>query len=892
MDNDEIQRKADRLLQEKFDEVISSDIYKIVPFDFNNQTDRGIDFVFEIIERQSNQTILKFNIQNKGTTGLDELVLNTNKSYKAGFISFKLDKLRHISYWVNEINEPLIIFLCDIKNKEIYWYAIQLDPKILNRASIHLSEGKNTIQVYFDPKNKLTKETSVRLIEDIKQSKVEQNVKYNNKEFDSSYASDTFDYDYDESKSLVERLHSSLMLFKNFLVVPTHIIARQFPISKSNFNKAYVSNSTLYSTNEDLVEELSEVANKLKNNGEVSSEELEVFKFLNRNFIYHVESTGHGRNNRICIHDIIKEDTKCNCISCRYNRSEYSAAFEEVFNISDQSDIDSIIKAVYVFYKFGLYENALLLLDSLIVRLGEERNWGIRYAMVYNGKIIARLTYDGELTEEGVEVRRKIESLNLEEEFEKAKSLVGPDMYLLLRWIHDESYIYRSSLRIQSLVNDVVNSVNVRVKGGWVSNTKEFELLSKFAHFVTFVESVPIVYDNYLEFKTIIHRSFEGLILSRQILHDNNHGEYELDYFVLDKVFNHGTASDIEKILARYSGRQLSAKTYGREYSHRKLSYQIRSIGESIEEIKNATKLPSGKKNHKVLSSIRSKIENCLVLATEINLGADENQEIFDAILNYFIGNNSVRWMEKYFSSFVYKRSNDIDMARMVRYANILISNLELSDQFDLVSIIGLVRSKIGEKSSISDYLPEFISKIIHSDALSSFQRNRMLIDLHEYVSFENRKLIENYIDQILNNKFNYDIYYRAVANDVIGYEPWFDAFKNLVPTEFSEISFKESMTGEKEDMIFELNQFIQICFQFGLKIPVNIKPPSKYYEWLMNMEEFDQNQFDVFWLTKFRVNSYLNEYKRHLYIKKAVENFLSRKSDDLLSELYFNHLI
>ncbi len=447
MDNDEIQRKADRLLQETLEEVIDSEVYKIVPYDFNTQTDRGIDFVFEIIDRQSNQTILKFNVQNKGTENLKNLILKTNRSYSAGHISFKIEELRHISYWVDEINEPVIIFLCDIVKKEIYWYPIQLDIDITERTTTQQKIGRDSIQVYFSPENKLENENHLKFIDDIKQSKIEQNVKYNSKEFDSSYTSHTFNRNTDGD--IIEQFHQSLLIFENFPLVPTYLIARQYPVSISKDKKGYVSSSTLYSTNSELISRLASIGDDLKKGVEISKKEREVFQYLNRNFIYHIENAGGEKRERICIHDLVENDETCNCVKCQYSRSEYSAVIGKLFNSNEGVSVREVAKKVYVFYKLGLYENALVTIDFLITKLNKEKKWGLKYVMTYNAKILTRLTYDEQLTDNGKQLRRKFESISLDAEFEKTKSLVSADMYLLIRWIHDESYIYRSLLSIQ-----------------------------------------------------------------------------------------------------------------------------------------------------------------------------------------------------------------------------------------------------------------------------------------------------------------------------------------------------------------------------------------------------------------------------------------------------------
>ena len=174
----EIRGKADRFLVDSLTDLVNDYGCELNPHELNNQQDRGIDYIFEFVDKSRKETVQRVSIQNKGSLDPKEFRLINNKTQGVeNKISWQL-KLRNVKHFYYEINEPLLLILCDLFEKKIYWYPIQIDKEIENRIEAQDRKNKKSIQVYVSPENLLTKESLPNFIRDITESERIQNEKH------------------------------------------------------------------------------------------------------------------------------------------------------------------------------------------------------------------------------------------------------------------------------------------------------------------------------------------------------------------------------------------------------------------------------------------------------------------------------------------------------------------------------------------------------------------------------------------------------------------------------------------------------------------------------------------------------------------------------------------
>lgn len=891
--SEEIREEADILLKKKLKAIFTSEDYRLSISDFNTQADRGIDFVFEIINRPTGATKLKFNAQNKGVAQSENMkFLKTNRTGPIGFISYQLDKIRHIPYYISEIAEPVIIFICDIEKQEVYWYSIQLDQDIRSRAEDQFKKKSDSIQIYVNPDNKISLDNLKKIIEDIRQSKIEQNIDYNYRDDLSEVFSETFKRQ-DESSDIQAALTFAVNEFGTLTIVPRHIIAQQYPYSLSPSSRSYCTASTLFTTNSELIQYFEGLVKKKNSSIELTEDEIKIVRFLNQNLIFFIEDISGGNRKRIPIRNLLKHSI-CECILCEYGRMRYSSVIQSLNNpqTGDVNERKNQFISVYINYKLGLFGTAFYKLDEIIKEAYNEKKWESRYLNFYNIKRLASIIRTSYFGEDANEISRVIKSINLDQEYDKAKHHVSGDLYRCLRWIQNEHFLYRPMYRIWKLAQKITEKIGTVQRGGWTSDNSEYELTIEFAHFVSFVEHNPIFYDKFAEFQDVVHKVFEAIIASSSIAKDDVPRAKALDRYLVSKVIKYGDASKISKIFLNHRISQIDVLPIGGQLNINSFSNNFLNLAQSLIDLQQILIYNDGKINFHLKSDIRRVLQNTLLLFSYCNFSKEEIVEIFDACINVFLVNDQINWDHKYFNSFLYRVIDILEKRHLLELLELIALDTNLLDTIEIVPLYDNLKKK-GWVPDNSIAFRKIMDYIILGNKREHIRNSfNSLIRIHESLPIKLQEEVSKNVLHLLKKDFDTDLYYRAVIFEVIDYSLHFDLFVDRVPIRSNEASFKEAFSGRKDDINIRLNQLIQICYKFNIDIPSRIVAPSEYYKWLFSPNNYDYEEFNPLWLVEFRVTTYAEKFKSISSIKQAVEDYLSKNNNRELSEFYFNQLI
>lgn len=321
--NKQIQRKADRILEDLVSEIFNDINCELNPHDQNNQEDRGIDWIYEIVDKQSNKTVLSFSLQNKGTLSTKKITNKKNNNY--GKFSKQFD-IRNIIHYRDEIYEPVIITLCDTTTKKVYWHPIQMD-EIDNRIKSQKEKEILTIQIYIDPKREITTSNLKLLAEEIETSKSIQSRKHEDNEPAIIKLIERSLEDKDSNNHILIEIEKTFKKFESLPILPPHIFPKLYPFRKNKEDRSYYSIFSLYTSNNEILDFFENV--KLKEGQYVLKRpdvKLEkhkgykesiknVISILQHHLIDHIEHVT-DRKKRICLHDLFTYNTKCNCIKC------------------------------------------------------------------------------------------------------------------------------------------------------------------------------------------------------------------------------------------------------------------------------------------------------------------------------------------------------------------------------------------------------------------------------------------------------------------------------------------------------------------------------------------------------------------------------------------------
>ena len=174
----------------------------------------------------------------------------------------------------------------------------------------------------------------------------------------------------------------------------------------------------------------------------------------------------------------------------------------------------------------------------------------------------------------------------------------------------------------------------------------------------------------------------------------------------------------------------------------------------------------------------------------------------------------------------------------------------------------------------------------LNSNSLDDF------IDLYALLGKQHQKIVKAKIENSLEERFTSKLYYSAVMKEIIPYESFFDSYLKTIPKNEFETSFREMFSGNEDKRNSRLNDLINLAYanEINLNNPAIqcLSDGYPYYEWLLNLEEFDYERFNPYWLLEYKTSVYFKKFRAIPQIKKKLlEAILDSKAKGLV-EVYF----
>jgi len=93
-----------------------------------------------------------------------------------------------------------------------------------------------------------------------------------------------------------------------------------------------------------------------------------------------------------------------------------------------------------------------------------------------------------------------------------------------------------------------------------------------------------------------------------------------------------------------------------------------------------------------------------------------------------------------------------------------------------------------------------------------------------------------------------------------------------------------------------ELNNFMNVVFKYGIQLPddfVNkLRGISDYYDWLLDMKDFDYSKFNPLWINYYATIYYLKTIFSLEIIRQKVQTFLRTFHQPTLAFYYTQHVL
>lgn len=889
--NEFVQKEA----QEEGNQLLLTEFIKIrkafPELNFNirseeDQNDKGIDFQFELIDKIRGKTFDLIKIQNKGTYEvLKPLVTTENK----GLISFQLS-VKHARYYRQQIPLALIFTICDISSQKVYWHPIQLDDSIDLRAQEAELRETESIQIYIDPKKSLTPETFRSLLLDVENSYQEQNSRF--LEFRKNPILDLeAELKFESSKTLLDQLYDHVVqLYKELRFVPIHILTRNYPFRKAQSFISYYSNFSVITDNEELFEFLESV--EATENGKVEYKNLEfikgvenheektktILKKLTENQIYSVTLSKGRKSAQIKF----KYDYSCLCIACQFSRINIKRLFQELVNEPD--DLQECMQHAYTHYQLGNYVQAATLFQKIAGKAKKQERYIIYYITQFNLLKLGRFIINNCWDEEHQKLGKKLSEINLD----RISHLSGEKRNkALFSWIKEQRFFYEFQYEINTISSKIRDDYQAHLNGGWSSNDSIHDLISSYGQLHSFVNGNYIIYDQFSEYTALTDAFTEGLFASYAMKKADDRNIKKFNAWMIEMLFFHGNHTTIKRYYNNYLLKPVYFERNKNGYSFFRL---IENLLLNNQDIKRIAKKHIADETYQFRNKYQSIFCNALCLASILQLSDEEANRIGRWLITC-LSNSELYTHECYqqLKYYFHRRSKQLSAEILAKMLYLTLEKTYLQD-VELLEILAAALSKRTQQLDLDVVKQKSLLKISFK---SSSERNfEFGVYFYSLATDSFKRKIKGLIVKTLEQNFSPHKYYIAAIFDIL---PINSAFFNLfisssLPKKDA-LNIRSSFFGREDNRYPLLDMLINLCFKNDVKLTeisnLNFIGVSDYYDWLLDMEGFNYQKFDVKWLALYTTKYYFNEFRKYDIIKTKLSGYLLSARDPQLERVY-----
>ena len=895
-DNDYIEEVANNLLNNKLFDLFDKNQLKLVKTE-SGRREIGIDFYYQVFDI-NNRQVLFFDLQNKGTDKpLKIIKLKNHIQY--GKISFSLE-LRHIRQYYYEITEPVLFVICDINNKKAYWYPIQLDntvPDRLKAKEDELKAKKSTtkkpkLQIYIPLENEIKFENFNNLLKDIDYSREHQKRKH---EF--SISSDG-DYRLIEEKikevHLIDKAYLTIQYFEGINILPTNVIIK-LPFIKGSQYNTYIHHFSQKTENEDCYNLLSKISLKnetlLYEDGkeyvENQTEKLKtIINFFKISYINHLDWGGKKYKARICIHDLFTY-SNCDCARCNFEILNFKKAERIIENQNERTPLFEQLRNGYASYLLGNFETSIKIYQN-ILNISNEQNNPILYIISkYNLlqlKEFIRINYfdkDRNYLLESI----KVESLKKDEIYIKR---TAPYFIDIFNWLNENKFYSDATWYIDEILDKARKMYFYDKYGTRYTHSKSNNLIASFLRFYSFLEYNNIIFDCFSEYESIATKVLESIFALHNIVNPNS-SKYEAvgNLFIKMWAF-HVSYDKAKELLSRYEIVKIT--TTGDIPIVEELNALLDNLNLSKSKLKKTESYYFKKKIERFIS-------NTILICSRLDADKEEINSILSKVLKLSSDVQITNLIPfEGFNQLLHYR-NDITKENTIEILNLSIKYDSYSANVFSLAVKNFVEN--ASKKEIKIFILNFLEvDVLDKNIITNNDRkiSRISYAISES-DLKTKKTIKNIITNSLREKFDAQLYHVAVLFELIDFDnDFFEEFYLSVPDQ-TKPDEPSNFFNTYEN--FRLNQVINIMFKYKLPFTTKIQSlitrckekQRPYYEWLMNMDSFDYNEFNSFWVLEHQTKYYFEAFKKSKKLKKAIKKSLEENYIEGVAKFYINHL-
>lgn len=888
LENRAIQTIGDGILIEAMTKMFAYKDFELLHNKTQTEQEIGTDIYFEVKENSSGKHALLFLNQNKSTNEEVSSISKPNSNYQ-GFISFQIE-LRHANYFYYELQQPLLFTRTDCEKRIVYWYFIQLDSSIENRIQEANKKGNKSIQVYIDPSKQINPQNFDGFFRELTNCKIHQI----RKQSSWSLGDGDFMFKHDEyiDLNMLDKLLKTINEFHPLKVVPFNILKWSYPFA---INSPCEINSTyLYSDNKELYSFLNKISiddeglyhiedSDYNKTTDLQKKIDDVLSFFSNNLIHHFGSSRNNKQNILCIHKLFNPKP-CDCGRCSFNMFKLEQSQKSLDGDFSSISVSDKLTMAFTAYFLGDVSKSFEIYKS--VYLNAEPDSFDRVLSGYNLQRIKPYLNHFAVGQLGEEDSKFISNANLGlSDLTLKKHVPG-----VVDWLKNHKFLYYNLIEMDDIHFEVEHIYRNDKFGGTFRNEKFYRATYLYNSVITFVEGNLLIFQDYQDFNVLIRKYFEINVALQNIRNPDTSKSNGIDSVLIRHLMLFVKPKVILKVLRKYDIQKL--KVYD----------LIKAENYIFETLTNLTNYfennPTIKSNYLLKDRIDYTIKSLGVFLSYIEFSS---QTFFEETLLKYL--ELVSSVEKILDSrflemqLIFKKTKIENKRILENCLPYWLQENRLYEQTTYHILKNLEDAGLIKKHEVSiqeaigvnkeDFEQHFFNNIHQYD---------FLLDVHLVKEMVTSRIKHLALER-LRNKFNPTYFYNLTIREIIPFElALLENFKNSIPDLGKEKNlnplFRNSRINSSLSDFINLMLFFDIPFDASHQKLSSLAVNKEYYDWLMDIDNFDYKLFCPDWILLYKTSPYFNHIKKSKIAMGHIINSVGEKYTEGLGVTVIRHLL
>lgn len=708
----------------------------------------------------------------------------------------------------------------------------------------------------------------------------------------------------DKDMPLIKQLYDNLdVAYSQLKFIPLQILPRIYPFKINDIKSfaTYYSGFTLCINNKELVEVFRTIDIKgsrikfenieqfrgVRNYRKIVTE---VYESLNRNLVTEINHVKGGKS----VNLFIQSNNICECIRCKTNRLDYLGAFQDL-NKSSLPDINGLMKEGYAAYHLGSYKRAFSLFHSAYKQSENKKKHLLEFICFFNLKLL-RNYIRGIYLEESDALTDMINEIDNKPIYTKRNFRVDLTSFELenIQWLMEEEF-YKDALKeVSQLVKKIRDHYYTQLAGGWSSNSHLRLLICKFAEFEQYLDRNFILYhsQNITEIFEIV---LEGILMS-YMLRDGQGSKLEyFNDFLLLWIIRYTNPDTLLSYLKRF---KLSNIIYKPDKDR---ELQIETIVcRFLASYTQLQDLINDKVEENEVFFLNNKIKiflNILTIVSISNISKGAILSIAEALLQICSDEKPFRRnYHKHLAKFLSHKGKFFNDSLIRKFTELAITCNEFHDSEIFGTLKYLIckyfpHLKINERDIYKKIVGNFIGKCPKCNAIHD--RNK-LVNSYFMLSNELKEEFKAKIKKLLRTQFDKELYYLFAIHDIIDYSEFWEEYKSIFEKGIVPKLDTRPVIFPSQSRLNHLNEFLNMIFKNKIKLEKSMiqryEGLSLYYDWLLDMENFNYVNFQPSWILEYPTEFYFKKIFACAKVTGYLKKYLIRHNEPNLSELYIRY--